>query len=86
MVTKWEAPKRSQAGRPPSADYETLAEDLRKNRGKWALVGENMSVSIGSHISSGRIHAFRPAGAFEGAIRGKNGSRAQKVFARYVGE
>ena len=86
MATVWETPSAERIGRPPSADYRALAEDLKKNPGKWALVGENMSVSIGSHISSGRIKAFQPAGTFEGVVRGTKNGRAEKVFARYIGE
>jgi len=84
METIWEKPT-PRLGRPPSANYSALAEELKKNPGEWALVGENLSISIGSHISSGRIKAFQPAGAFEGTIRGVEGSRAKKIYARYVG-
>lgn len=84
MTTVWEKPT-PRRGRPPSVNYSALAEDLKKNPGEWALVGENLSVSIGSHISSGRIKAFQPAGTFEGVIRGSKDGRAEKVFARYVG-
>ena len=84
MGTVWESPSNTHMGRPPSADYSELAEELRRHPGQWALVGENLSVSIGSHISSGRIKAFQPAGSFEGAVRGSKNGRAQKVFARYV--
>lgn len=84
MDTIWEKPA-PRRGRPPSANYNALAEDLKKHPGEWALVGENLSISIGSHISSGRIKAFQPAGAYEGAIRGSSNGRAEKVFARYVG-
>ena len=85
MDTVWEKPS-AKAGRPPSVNYNKLAEDLKKNPGEWALVGENLSISIGSHITSGRIKAFQPAGEFEGTIRGSKGSRAEKTFARYVGK
>lgn len=84
--TVWETPETQRLGRPPSANYEKLAADLRANPGAWALVGENLSVSIGSHITSGRIKAFQPAGSFEGAVRGSKNGRAEKVFARFIGD
>lgn len=84
MNITWESPA-PRRGRPPRTKYYEIAEELKKNPGEWALVGEDMSISTGNHISSGRIKAFQPAGEFEGTIRGIKGSRAEKVYARYVG-
>lgn len=82
---KWETPKPTR-GRKPLVDYAGIADELKKNPGEWAVVGENMPISLGSNISSGRIKAFQPAGAFEGTIRGQSNGRAVKVFARFVGK
>ena len=84
MSVVWEKPS-PRRGRPPLTEYYELAEELKKHPGEWALVGENMSISTGNHISSGRIKAFQPAGEFEGTIRGQVNGRAEKVYARYVG-
>lgn len=82
---KWENPAPETRGRKPLVKYEVIAEELKRRPGEWALVGENLAMSLGSHISIGRIKAFQPAGAFEGTIRGQENGRALKVYARYVG-
>jgi hypothetical protein len=86
MELKWENPPVKTSGRKPNADYDALAEVLRANPKEWLLIGENMPVSTGTHINTGRLASFRPAGHFEATIRGNVNGIAQKVWARYVGD
>lgn len=56
--------------------WSELANELRANPGRWALLGEQLARSAAYHIQQGRYAAFRPAGAFEARVRNTNGSRA----------
>ena len=81
-----EDPGVSTRGRRPNQDWVRVAEELKANPGVWYKVGENLPIIAGTNIKTARLRAFAPAGAFEASIRGRNETgRAQKVFARYVG-
>lgn len=85
MESKWDTPPQARRGRKPLADWDSIAEELKSRPHEWQLIGENMPISMGTHISTGRLIAFRPAGHFQGTIRGKKDGRALKVWARYTG-
>ncbi|WP_367132977.1 MULTISPECIES: hypothetical protein [Streptomyces] len=67
------------------------ARALRDRRGEWALVQQHTKLSLASNqahrIRTGKLVAFRPAGAFEAKAR-KNRDKdtgESDVWARYVG-
>lgn len=78
-------PPTAKRGRKGLLDWDNIAENLKANKGEWFEIGNDLPISTGSHITSGRLNAFRPAGHFEGTIRGKKDGRAVTVYARYVG-
>ena len=85
-VFRWEDPPPM---RRPSmgVDYDHLADILRANPGRWAVVREGTRARTVGHMSeikSGKIAAFRPAGTFESTCRSE-GAKVT-VYARYVGE
>jgi hypothetical protein len=65
-------------------DHAAIAAELRKAPGKWARVMTGATEPSASHIKTGRIAAYRPAGSFEATSR-KNGDKSD-IYARYVGE
>jgi hypothetical protein len=91
-VIRWENPPFTSHGRhlrrrPSVADdpYTPLAEQLRANPGRWAVVAESApNTYLASAINGGRTPAWQPAGYFEGASR-KIGDW-YTVWARFVGE
>lgn len=64
---------------PPPKRWDSVAEELRANPGRWAVV-ELPGVAYTSHIKRGTLKAFRPAGAFE--VRSHKG----EFFIRYKGD
>jgi hypothetical protein len=64
-----------------------LAADLTATPGKWARVGTygtgDSARTTASLIRTGKLAAFRPAGAFEAESRSIRGTHT--VWARYVG-
>lgn len=85
-------PPASRRGRTPSAEWQSIADQLRRRPGKWALVKSGINGGFASHIKAGRIVAFAPAGSFEATWRQSAGPTADKAFpggdlyVRYVGE
>ncbi|MEU5683635.1 hypothetical protein DEJ48_36885 [Streptomyces venezuelae] len=69
------------------ATYETAAA-LRDRPGEWAHVdthpNSNRASNQAHRIRTGKLAAFRPAGAFEATIR-TDDDEAIDVYARYVG-
>ncbi|MFF2094792.1 hypothetical protein [Streptomyces sp. NPDC058202] len=53
----------------PRADHQLAAQQARELPGQWVLVGSYGStasaVGAASHVRSGRIAAYQPAGSFE---------------------
>lgn len=83
----WEEPPQQLLGRGRT-NWSEIADALRSNPKKWAVVAENVSASTGTHIRYGRLKAFAPSGAFEARVSGAradDAGRASKVYARYVG-
>ncbi|WP_406260180.1 hypothetical protein OIA45_19195 [Streptomyces chartreusis] len=67
--------------------YDT-AQALRERPGQWAHIDShpnlNRATNQGHRIRTGKIAAFRPAGAFEAQPR-STGDGTADVYARYVG-
>lgn len=89
-VIRWEDPKPSTLKprtRKPSSRYAGLAEQLRANPGRWAVVLEGRTGSgtaLATHIRMGHMMCFTPAGDFDATIRQSFGHAV--VYARYVGD
>lgn len=85
---KWEDPP-GIAGRIPGTKYLEIVEELRRNPGRWAMIG-NFDPSMATNIKEGRISAFRPHGSFEAMSRNTqvdgDGHRRADIYARYVGD
>jgi hypothetical protein len=84
----WEAPPASLQTRNRH-NWQEIADLLKSKPGQWAVVAEDVSASTGTHIRHGRLTAFVPAGAFEARVAGArdtDAGRANKVYARFVGE
>lgn len=82
MTLKWENPE---PRRTKGNKWETIANELRAHPGQWAVVAENVSASITVQIKSG-VYGSMPRGEFEAVARGTHGNRAEKIYARYVGD
>jgi hypothetical protein len=86
MPIQWEEPPQSQTG---GGKYDELAEELRRNPGRWAKLG-TYDTGQAANIRDGRLRAFRPAGAFEAVSRNGRtdgeGRRQADIYVRYVGE
>ncbi|MGW0899742.1 hypothetical protein ACWD0G_22640 [Streptomyces goshikiensis] len=71
-----------------SADADNAARALRARPGDWALVAERPAIGPASNLAyrirTGKLAAFRPAGAFEAHSR-STGDHGAGVWARYVG-
>lgn len=72
-----------------SQESHQTAEALRARPLDWAHVdwhpNINRASNQGHRIRTGKLAAFRPAGAFEAQVR-SDGEEAADVYARYVGE
>jgi hypothetical protein len=85
---RWETPPASLRNRT-RRNWQEVADSLKANPGNWAVVAEDVSASTGTHIRHGRLTAFAPEGAFEARVSGARDSktgRAEKVYARFIGE
>lgn len=82
----WEEPPPGSRG--PNKNHQDVALVLKANPGVWAKIGTYASsASSGStahFVRTGRLKAFRPAGAFEATARTVEGEHF--VYARYVGD
>lgn len=92
-IIRWENPPPSRMARSKGGSRESMWDDvaewLRAEPGRWALVRENVSkanaTSANVMIYSGGATCFRPRGSFEAAMR-TNVDGTYNLFARYVGE
>ena len=76
---KWEDP--SVTPRVYNTKWRDEARILRANPGRWALLTETEGQKARNlvwQIKTGRLQAFRPAGAFQSV------SRAGSVYARFL--
>jgi hypothetical protein len=65
--------------------WSELADKLRAEPGRWALLGAQLARSTAHHIQTGRYAAFRPAGSFQTMVRNTQGNRAD-VYVRFRGK
>lgn len=79
---KWQEPPADARGRDK---WGPVADELRAQPGRWALVAEGVSASMSTAFKRGRIIAFQPAGSFEAVTRNVVDGRAD-IYARYVGK
>lgn len=89
-IIKWEEPpgRHRSSGR---LNWTPVADELRANPGRWALVHEaqtadadvRTSRGVASGIKTAALTAFRPAQSFE-AVSRMHGNRCY-VYARFVG-
>lgn len=75
----------AQPGRPASAKWQEVADNLRANPDEWFVVARNVSPTTSHLIRNGKLKAFAPAGYFESVTRENKGNKAGEVYARYVG-
>lgn len=79
-MIKWETPEEDKGGRKPGK-WVAIAEALKERPGEWALVAED------DWVQSAR-HTLVPNGC-EVSCRGVNkpvAGKAEKIYARYIGE
>lgn len=92
-VIRWERPPPTQArngGRPAdsySSRYAAIADELRANPGRWAVIDEftgNHNRGLATKIRLGSMLCFTPAGDFESVSRRSDG--VVLTYARYLGD
>lgn len=89
-VIRWEEPPpsaRGGAGREPSRRFVAIADQLRANPGRWALIQETEQhgkSGLATHIRLGAIVAFAPCGDFDAVTR--RVGDVTRVYARYLGD
>jgi len=68
--------------------YVPIAETLRQQPGRWALVFENTHKNYALWMKQGILKGFDPAGAFEATCRAQNQKTgvAGQIYARFVGK
>jgi hypothetical protein len=71
--------------RKPDPRWVAIADRLRETPGEWEFIGRHAASQI-TRIKSGKLAAFRPAGAFQAEGRNKGARGRIDVYARYVGE
>lgn len=77
-MIKWETPKEDKRGRKPGK-WAAIAESLKDRPGEWALVAEDDWVQSARKLLVG----------CEVTCRGVNKTamgKAEKIYARYIGE
>lgn len=87
-VIRWETPppaKHRVGQKDGHSSYAELADELRANPGRWALVADRPGSNTGlaTHIRTGSIQCFTPAGDFEAESRRVDGRSL--VYARFLG-
>ena len=86
MKMKWQTPPEPRRGRRPDTrtNDEKFADELRKHPGDWAVWREGVNSSLAFQVKSGKVSAFRPAGAFEAVSRALENNRGT-IYVRFVG-
>lgn len=84
-VIRWEDPPvPNKAGRRPSRYWIAIADDLKADPRRWAVIYQGArNGALADRVKKGQS-AFAPAGAFEAAERVEDG--IYRVYARYLGE
>lgn len=76
VILRWEDPPPPRRGFgdrgrwAENADLRAIADELRANPGRWAVVAEAANPGSATHIRTGHYVAFRPVGHFEATLRG----------------
>lgn len=81
---KWADPPADGRGRRRSTHWAEVADALRANPGKWALVAESASPSTAQNIKRGTYVAFADEG-FEAVSRKSPTGKGSDIYARFVG-
>ncbi len=87
-IIRWETPPPSSARNVRPGKYIRIAEALRQRRGEWAIISEEATASLASHINRGALKGFAPRGSYEAKVRVNSATRLTKrytLYARYVG-
>jgi len=91
-IVEWRTPTPQNRKRQSKYDqqYREVAENLRLNPERWALIATDANTNLAEGIKRGRNQYFRPAGSFEATCRGTKKVDgkflASEIFARYVGK
>ncbi|BCJ45356.1 hypothetical protein GCM10010168_86250 [Actinoplanes ianthinogenes] len=90
-IIRWEnpPPSRRNPGGVVGSRWDEVAEQLRDERGRWAVVYEgdaNNASSAASIIRMGNVACFRPTGDFEAVSRRSPSTGRTTVYARYLGD
>lgn len=91
-VLRWEDPPPSKnasnkSGRPPISAWNGVADELRAERGRWAVVysgDKSTALNVRKSVSEGRLACFRPIGDFEACLRSREG--VHTLYARFLGD
>lgn len=94
-ILRWEAPSpdlngagRQRSNRDRAQMWQPVADELRANPGRWALIHESADagrrVDLAFRICRGEPKAFAPAGDYEAVTRTRGGGL--RVYARYLGD
>lgn len=87
-VLRWEEPPPAKRGAVTSSSrFDALAEELRAQPGRWAVIYDGTTKSFSGmahHIRQGAIRCFAPAGDFDATYRAS--ADGVRVYARYVGD
>jgi hypothetical protein len=87
-IVRWESPPpaKGKGSTEPSSAFADIADELRANPGRWAVVKEQPGrySGLATHIRMGQMICFTPSGDFEATTR-RLGERTV-VYARYVGD
>lgn len=84
MTAKWQEPDRIKS--QGLKNWAEVADELKTNPQRWALVAENVSTGMAGNLRKGRVSAFRPSANWEFTTRENAEGRVGKLFARYIGE
>lgn len=81
MIRMWADPPQpgERRLRADRRDWGPLAEALRANPSRWAMLAYGLAPQLAHEIQAGVLAPFRPAGAFEAV------TRQGTIYARYVG-
>ena len=90
-ILRWEAPPppkaRTRSVSLGHSRYAPIADQLRANPGRWAVVLEGrpgVGTALATHIRMGHMKCFTPAGDFDATMRSIGGRGF--VYARFVGD
>lgn len=82
----FQAPPATAGGtRRPAYDYAAVAATLRARPGEWMKL-EDLPAPVAVRIRTGKVAAFRPAGAWEATTRTNGYARGRvDIYVRFTG-